>query len=109
MIRGTTPTFTFKIRDENLNLNEAENVYVTIAQSGKLIERSTGDTSLNVDGRTVSLWLTQEESLRLTEGVNAEVQINWTYMDSDGVTVRRAATKLKTIPITKQLLKRVIE
>ena len=78
-------------------------------QSGKLIERSTGDTSLNVDGRTVSLWLTQEESLRLTAGVNAEVQINWTYMDSDGVTVRRAATKLKTIPITKQLLKRVIE
>ncbi len=109
MIRGTTPTFTFTIRDENLNLNEAANVYVTIAQSGKLIERSTGDASLNVDGRTVSLWLTQEESLRLTEGVNAEVQINWTYMDSDGVTVRRAATKLKTIPITKQLLKRVIE
>ncbi len=110
MIRGTTPTFTFKIRDykdTNIDLTAANNVYVTLVQGGKIFEK-TGD-DLEVQPKEVSVFLEQEESLKLTEGTNCEVQINWTYLDGDGVTVRRAATKVKSFPITKQLLKRVIE
>lgn len=105
MIQGTTPTFTFTIKNQEINLSEATNVYVTLAQGIKLIEKQGSD--LQIDGSTVSVWLTQEESLKLTEGLDAEVQINWTY--SDGGTIRRAATKVKSIPVSKQLLKRVIE
>ncbi len=108
MIRGTTPTFTFRIKSEDVNLNNAQNVYVTLSQGTKEITKTGED--LDVDGRTVSVWLRQEESMRLNDGgVKLKVQINWTYLDIDGETVRRAATKIKTVPVTEQLLKRVIE
>lgn len=107
MIRGTTPTFTFTIKNQDIDLSAAQNVYVTLAQGSKLIEK-TG-TDLEIETRTVSVFLTQKESLQLLEGSNCEVQINWTYLDLDGTTVRRAATKVKSIPISKQLLRREIE
>lgn len=108
MIRGTTPTFTFTIKNDTVDLAEAQNVYVTIRQGSKEITK-TGD-DIEVETRTVNVFLGQEESLGLSEGANAEVQINWTYLDQiDATTIRRAATKVKTIQITKQLLKRVIE
>lgn len=106
MIRGTTPTFTFKIKNQDIDLTQAEHVYVTFAQGIKLIEKSGED--LDIAARQVEVWLTQEESMSLLEGQSAEVQINWTYIDI-GAQHRRAATKVKTIPISKQLLKRVIE
>ena len=108
MIRGTTPTFVFTIQSQTLDLTQANHVYVTIAQGAKLIEKSGND--LEVAAKTVSVWLTQEESFKLNDGTAAEVQINWTYIDPlDNETVRRAATKVKSIQISKQLLKRVIE
>ena len=108
MIRGTTPTFTFTITNETVDLTEAENVYVTIRQGSKEITKTGED--LEVAARVVNVFLNQEESLSLSETVDAEVQINWTYLDPvDNTTVRRAATKVKSIKVTKQLLKRVIE
>ena len=107
MIRGTTPTFTFTIRSENVDLNEARNVYVTITQSTKAITKDSSELAVN--GRTVSFRLTQEESMKLTEGNHADVQLNWTYLDADGVTIHRAATKVISILIDRQLLRRVIE
>ena len=107
MVRGTTPTFTFTIKNQNVDLTAARNVYVTFQQSNIVIEK-TGE-SLDIGEKTVSVWLTQAESLKLSEGSDCAIQINWTYLDSDGVTCRRAATKVQTIRITRQLLKRVIE
>lgn len=108
MIRGTTPTFTFTITNETVDLTAAENVYVTIKQGSKEITKSGED--LDVEARVVSVFLNQEESLSLSETMDAEVQINWTYLDPvDNTIVRRAATKVKSIKVTKQLLKRVIE
>ena len=104
MIRGTTPTFTFTLKNQDVDLSAAQNVYVTLAQGSTLIEK-TG-TDLEIDTRTVSVFLTQKESLQLLECSNCEVQINWTYLDLDGETIRRAATKVKSIPISKQLLRR---
>ena len=107
MIRGTTPTFTLTIKNPDINLGEANNVYVTFGQGAKTIEKS--GEALEVDGRTVSVWLEQKESLDLMEGKEVEIQVNWTYLDIDGETIRRAATIPKSVPVTKQLLKRVIE
>lgn len=112
MIRGTTPTLTFTIKNQDIDLSAAQNVYVTLAQGSKLgsklmIEKTGAD--LEIETRTVSVFLTQKESLQLLEGSNCEVQINWTYLDIDGETVRRAATKVKSIPISKQLLRREIQ
>lgn len=107
MIQGTTPTFTFRLVNHNINLNAARNVYVRFKQSTKVIDKSGSD--LEINGYMLRVWLTQEESLKLSEGADVQVQINWTYLDTDGVTIRRAATKPKSIPIDAQLLKQVIE
>jgi len=106
MIRGTTPTITFTIQNQDVDLTAAENVYVTFVQGITVIQKSNDD--LEIEARTVSVWLTQEESLKLADGSNCKVQINWTYLATDGE-VRRAATEVKTINIGEQLLKRVIE
>ena len=107
MIRGTTPTITFTIQNQEIDLTAAQNVYVTFSQGMTRIEKANED--LEIEARAVSVWLTQEESMKLADGSVVEVQINWTFLAADGETVRRAATEVKTIAIGKQLLKRVIE
>ena len=107
MIRATTPTFTLKIKSETLDLSEAENIYVSLCQpKGIYLEKSGEDIELTTP-RTVSVWLTQEESFSLVEGSPVKIQINWTYLDGNG-NVRRAATKPASVQVTEQLLKRVI-
>ena len=108
MIRATTPTFTFTIKSDTLDLSEAANIYVSLAQGSRFYLEKTGEDIELTPPRTVAVWLTQEESLQLIEGVPLECQINWTYLDASQ-NVRRAATKPKNIAVTKQLLKKVIE
>lgn len=89
-----------------VDLSLAENVYVSIKQGSNALEL-TGD-DLTIEGNVISCFLNQEQSLRFSENSPAKIQVNWTYLDPDGVTVRRAATKVKEIPISEQLMKRVI-
>lgn len=107
MIRATTPTFALTIKSETLDLTEAENIYVSFAQGKCMYLEKTGD-AIELDGqRTVMVWLSQEDSLSLNEREPLEIQVNWTYLDGNS-NVRRAATKPKSVQVTKQLLKRVI-
>ncbi len=107
MIRGTTPTFTFTLKDDSIDLSEALDLIVTIKQSGKRIDIPASD--LEIDGGTVSLYLTQEQSLKLTEGVDAWVQINWIYTNPRSGSPRRAATKPKSFCVGPQYYERVME
>lgn len=107
MIRATTPTFTLKIKSTTLDLSEAENIYVSLAQGNRIYLEKSGDDIEFEAPRTVKVWLTQEESLSLAEGFQLEIQINWTYVDVSG-NHRRAATKIKSVLVTKQLLRRVV-
>ncbi len=108
MIRGTTPTFSCTLDEEaNVDLMQAKHVYFTIAQLGKTITKAGEDIEIE-DGRTVSVFLSQEESLQLRENQTAKIQLNWTYVGADGV-VRRAATSVKEIKLGEQLLRQVIE
>jgi len=106
MVRATTPTLTLTINDETVDLTAARNVYVTLEQNNTTLTK-TGE-ELDVDARVVKVWLSQTESLALTEGQPLNIQINWTYLDTDGVTVKRAATNVAKITITRQLLDEVI-
>lgn len=107
MIRATTPTFTLTIKSDTLDLSEAENIYVSLAQGKCFYLEKSGDAIELTVPRTVEVWLSQEESISLAEGMPVEIQVNWTYLDGNG-NVRRAATKPKSVQVTKQLLKRVI-
>lgn len=108
MIRGTTPTFTLVIADDSdVDLTQANRVYFTICQGAKIITKSGEQLEVS-DGKTVSVFLDQEDSMSLREGQKAEVQLNWTYTGADGKS-RRAATPVKEVTIGRQLLKQVIE
>lgn len=108
MIRGTTPTFTLRITNggDTLDLTQASGVHVTIRQNGQIITK-TGD-DISIAAQSVSCWLTQEESLSLRENMDAEVQINWTYGDSETGTAKRAATIPKHMRIIRQLYPEVL-
>lgn len=106
MVRATTPTLTLTIKDQTVDLTHARNVYVTLEQ-GTFQQTKTGE-DIEIEARKVYVWLSQTESLQLTEGKALECQVNWTYLDTDGVTVKRAATNVAKIPVTRQLLAEVI-
>lgn len=107
MVRATTPTLTLTIKDTSVDLSLAQNVYVTLSQGDNFNVTKTGD-DIEVDTRVVKCWLSQTESLQLAIGQALSVQINWTYLDTDGVTVRRAATNVGSVSVSRQLLPEVI-
>lgn len=104
MIRGTTPTMTFRIQGD-VDLSDADNVYLTIQHGNDIITKTGAD--LDIDENKVSVWLSQEETLALHGFL--QVQINWTYTDDATDTKRRAATRLTEIKMERQLLNEVIE
>ena len=106
MIPWTTPTMRFRIRGAgDIDLATADSIVITLVQTTVVMEL-TGE-SVKGEGNRVSCILTQEQSGRLQVG-SADVQINWTWTDAETNAPRRGATKVKTIQIDKQLLKRVI-
>ena len=106
MVRGTTPALTLTIPNGgDLDLTQAEAVYVTLRRKGQTVT-ITGD-DLDLEPHAVTFHLSQEDSLALSPG-EAEVQLNWTYRDAVTGTPSRGATEVRTIPITDQLLTEVI-
>lgn len=105
MIRGTTPLIHMNIiNGGELDLTEAEDLYITLRQGNTVI---TKRDELVIDAQSVGFSFTQRESLRLKEGP-AEVQVNWIYVDPEDNVKRRAATRIQRIEIGGQLLDEVI-
>ena len=107
MIIGTTPTFTLKLkRTYDVDLTAVQNIYVTLKQGTNVLTKSGLDINV-VDSKTVTVTLTQEESLNFSLDKKIELQLNWTYTDQ-GI-VKRAATKIIEITLEKQLLTQVLQ
>lgn len=105
MIRGTTPTIRLNVTNGGeLDLTQSDELYVTLRQGQRLITKITG---VKIEPQSISFALTQREALSLKEGP-AEVQVNWTYKDAVDSTERRAATRIRQIEISRQLLDEVI-
>lgn len=106
MVRATTPIITLRIKNDMIDLNQAEVIFVSIVQGKTTIELKKEDL-LEVNKNIIKFCLTQEQSLSLNEKIDVEIQVNWTYLDGNNVS-RRGATKVKNINIDKQLLRRKI-
>ena len=71
MIRGTTPTFEFTLPMPTAEIAAG---YITFAQSGSVvIDKAL--TDCECAGHTVTLRLTQEETLKLQHGDRTELQV----------------------------------
>lgn len=104
MIRGTTPDYILTL-DADLT---DKTVYVTVAQSNKIITKTGDDLAITVDtsGETpvseIAFWMTQEDTLSLREGA-ADIQVK--YIDANGVV---SGTEIASIVVKRTLLERVI-
>ena len=100
MVQATTPTFVLTLPND-VDLGEAAHVYFTLRQNGATIEKS--DTDLNIDANEVEVYLSQEETLKLSIGA-ARLQLNWTYSNGS-----RACSTIATVTVDENLLKAVVE
>ena len=77
MRRGTTPTITIST---DIDLTEASNFYLTFKQGDRVIfEKTLDDVTITED--SVSVWLTQAETLALKDGRMVSFQIRATLGD----------------------------
>jgi hypothetical protein len=97
--RYTTPVFTLTFSERDLDLTQAEEVFVTFRQACKLMT-VTGD-DLTVGEKTIAVSFTQEETAEFCEG-DVEIQANWV------IAGKRAASEVVNYQFTKQLLQEVI-
>lgn len=100
MVQATTPTFVLTLPEE-VDLSEASNIYFTLRQKNVQINKS-GD-ELVIDGQTVSVYLSQSETLQLVSGA-AQIQLNWTYANG-----ARACSNIASVQVSENLLKEVVE
>ena len=97
--RGTTPTFELTFTDQELDLTQADHVYVTFRSNGLTITKA--DDDLVIEEKAIQVFLTQAESLQLRD---VKIQANWTTNNGE-----RFASNAVKYMIDKQLLTVVIE
>ena len=97
MVQATTPTIIMNLPN-TVDLTQAQTIVFTLTQGSNLIKK----VITNASAHQVSVYLTQEETLGLSNG-NAQVQLNWTYSDGS-----RACTNIVNISVTPNLYKGVI-
>ena len=100
MVGGTTNPIVLTVLDNNVDLTTFNNVYVTFQQRGREKLRKTG-SELDIQAHKVIVQLTQAESLSFKTDVPVEVQINWTWPESD--MVHRGSTLTASFRMDKQL------
>lgn len=92
MIRGTTPTHVFTT---DVDLSDAEVIYVTYAQGSKKIEKVKDD--LNFTDKGFETKLSQEETLDFKAGsIDVEVQVRARYADGTAI-----ASNVIKVPVSK--------
>ena len=93
MTRGTTPTYTFELEDESVDLAQAQSVFVTFRQGRRFLRRTGED--ITVSGHTASVSLAQEDSLLFSrEQEPLLAQLNWVYADGS-----RAASEIVRLDV----------
>jgi len=90
MYKGTTPTFTLTLPEE-IDLTDATEVRVTFANRNSRILADKTGSDLAIDGNTIGVFLTQQETLGFPAG-SVFIQVNWLYNDEG--TVKRAASDI---------------
>lgn len=98
MRQGTTPTIQITIND--IDLNEMQNIYVVFEQNGYILKKESSD--LDIEGNTISVSLSQEETLNFKEGT-CNIQLR--MITKGGVAI---ASPIKTTKVYRILNKEVI-
>lgn len=100
--QGTTPDITCRFNIDLVDLSEAHNIYLTLAQNGRKLRKS-GDSIAIIDN-CVCAFLSQKETLWLDPDKEVQLEVNWTY--SNG---KRGKSVIKSLSVDETLEKEVLE
>lgn len=106
MINYTTPTISLTVEGVDLS---GMDTYVSLEQGNKELTKTGDDLIIEpivgeeTTDTAITFTLTQEESAFYDFGKSVSVQVNW--ISSAGV---RDATEIKTIPVMRNLLDKVV-
>jgi hypothetical protein len=93
MIRGTTPTLSFKLPFE---ISLLEVLYISMSQNGNVvIEKEISDCS--IDGNTLAIKLTQEDTLKFLYGSNVKIQIRAKTKEGEAIASNIITTSVENI------------
>lgn len=98
--QATTPTFICTVSD-GIDLTAAQNVFFTLNQNMRKITK-TGE-ALDVTAHSVSVYLTQRDTLWLSPSQPVELQLNWTYENGS-----RGMTKIVSVRVDRNLVQEVL-
>ena len=77
IIRGTTPTHIFSC---DIDLKDIDSLYLTYSQDGQtIIEKTLDDVTINEDDKTISVTLTQEDTLKFQNDKWSWLEPNTNY------------------------------
>ena len=105
MTRGTTPTYTIVFDDAEMDFTQVGYFYLTLKQceSKEITTRiDAGSPLIDVQNKTITWKLTQEETLLFKEG-EADLQIRGMFFDDTAF-----ATKVYRVPVNRVLYNEVI-
>lgn len=106
IVRGTTPTLVFHIKDKTLDLNEIAQVWITFKNKAgfrpKEITYDIDDVIVDSAEHTITLYLSQNNTLALSE-CEMSVQIRIRFNDD-----KAYASNILNVPIGRILKEGVI-
>jgi len=106
MIPGCTNAIDMTLDDQTVNLNNAQDLFVSINQNGMQLDFPKDRIQVAANGYQLSVYLTQEETMRFRFGT-AVAQVNWTELDPLS-NFSRAATDPFVIDIGQQFMRQVL-
>lgn len=99
IIRGTTPTIIISIQTE-IDLSEVSAAWIYISQQNKVrVNKELSDIEIDTEEKTLTIVLTQEDTLNLKAGIDTLFQIRLRLNDTALATT---ATKIVVKEIYKE-------
>lgn len=102
MRRGSTPTLVLTV--DEVDLTQMKNLSVTFSQIGKTLKKYKGDEALVIEPHSISVTLTQEETLSFKSSYPVEVQIKMQTQEG-----KVFPTTVERVPVTAILDEEVMK
>lgn len=98
-IRGTTPTITITVKNDDIDLSTIEQVWIYVSQQNKVkIDKDIDDVTIDTGEKTITVKLTQEDTLALRAG---DSFFQMRVLLSDDTALATIATKVTVLDVYK--------
>lgn len=101
MVQATTPTFELTL-PASVDLTGITEMLFSLVQGQTRIDKKYSESELSIDGNTILVYLSQEDSLPFVKG-QAELQLNWIYP-----TGKRGCSNITKVNVSNNLYTEVI-